>query len=192
VRYILVDDLSRLTRDEAELITTRKRLVFWGLRLVGVSDGFDTAQKGHKIQASFHGIKNEQYLDDLRDKTHRGLKGQALKGNNTGGRTYGYRHVPITDPTEKDEYNRPKILAVKREIDEAQAKWVRQVFTWYAEGHSPRWIAGELNRLGVPAPGAAYKRKHKTRLSGTWSASALQAIRSKGPGCCTTLCISDT
>ena len=52
----LVDDLSRLTRDEGELIKTRKLLVFWGVRLVGVGDGFDTAQKGHKILASFHYI----------------------------------------------------------------------------------------------------------------------------------------
>jgi predicted site-specific integrase-resolvase len=31
---LLVDDLSRLTRDEAELITTRKCLVFWKIGLV--------------------------------------------------------------------------------------------------------------------------------------------------------------
>jgi len=83
---VLVDDLSRLTRDEGELIKTRKRLVFWGVRLIGCSDGFDKAQKGHKIQASFHGIKNEMFLDELRDKTRRGLEGQALKGFSCGGR----------------------------------------------------------------------------------------------------------
>src|SRR5215831_11573779 len=74
---LLVDDLSRLTRDEAELIKARKRLVFHGVRLVGVSDGVDTAQKGHKIQATFRGLQNEQFLDDLRDKVRRGMEGQA-------------------------------------------------------------------------------------------------------------------
>ena len=83
---LLVDDLSRLTRDEAELITTRKRLVFWGVRLIGTSDGFDTNLRGHKLQASFHGMKNEMYLDELAAKSHRGLEGQAKKGNNAGGR----------------------------------------------------------------------------------------------------------
>ena len=68
--------------------------------------------------------------------------GQALKGHNTGGRCYGYTHVPLTDPTQTDEYGRPKIVAVTRAIDAAQAKWVRQIFTWYADGYSPRWIAG--------------------------------------------------
>ena len=77
-KVLLVDDLSRLTRDEAELITTRKRLVFWGVRLIGTSDGFDTNQKSHKLLATFHGMKNELYLDELAEKTHRGLAGQAL------------------------------------------------------------------------------------------------------------------
>jgi hypothetical protein len=137
-------------------------------------DGFDTDQKGHKIQASFHGIKNELYLDELRDKTLRGLEGRALAGFNTGGRAYGYRHVRITDPLKTDRYGEPEVIAVKREIDAGQAKWVRQIFHWYAEGQSPRWIAGELNRLGVPAPGAAYHRnKRKSLLNGTWSASSI-------------------
>lgn len=68
---LLVDDLNRLTRDEAELIHTRRQLVYWGVRFIGLSDGFDTAQKGHKMLSSFKGIMNEVFLDDLRDKTRR-------------------------------------------------------------------------------------------------------------------------
>ena len=45
---------------------------------------------------------NDLFLDDLAQKTHRGLAGQALKGNNCGGRNYGYKHVPIEHPTERD------------------------------------------------------------------------------------------
>ena len=62
---LLVDDLSRLTRDEAELINTRKRLVFWGIRFIAISDGFDTDQKGHKMLSGFKGIMNEVFLHDL-------------------------------------------------------------------------------------------------------------------------------
>ncbi len=173
---LLVDDLSRLSRDEAELIVTRRKFMFWGVRLIGVSDGFDSDAKGHKIQATVRGLMNEIYLDDLKEKTHRGLAGQALKGYNCGGRTYGYRHIPIHHPTEKDEYGRPRIIGAKREIDEEQARWVRQIFTWYADGKSPRWIAGELNRLGVPGPAATYKRKKRSGRYGTWSSSALHGV----------------
>ncbi|MEO6665431.1 MAG: recombinase family protein, partial [Nitrospiria bacterium] len=168
---LLVDDFSRLSRDSMETEQARRRLIHWGVRIIGVSDGIDTASKGHKMLSGFKGMMNEVFLDDLRDKTHRGLAGQALKGNNCGGRVYGYRHVPSCHPTEMDEYGRPKILAVRREIDEEQAQWVRHVFQWYAEGRSPRNIADELNQRRVPAPGATYRRKHPSRRYGTWSAT---------------------
>ena len=179
---LLVDDLSRLSRDQIDTERTRRRLVHWGIRLIGVSDGIDTATKGHKLMSAVKGVMNELYLDDLADKTHRGLAGQALKGYNCGGRTYGYRHVPIYHPSEKDEYGRLRIMAVQREIEEIQAKWVRQIFRWYADGLSPRWIAGELNRLGVPGPGAEWKRKRRSARYGTWSASALHGDPKAGTG----------
>lgn len=168
---LLVDDLSRLTRDEAESIQLRRRLDFWGIRLIGVSDGYDSAAKGHKLQASVRGIINELYLDDLREKTHRGLMGQALKGYSCGGRAYGYRRVPIEAPSKQDEYGRPVITAVRWEPDAEQAKWVRWIFDRYAAGSSPRDIAAGLNRLGVPSP-----------RGGTWCASAIHGDPSDGTG----------
>src|SRR5687768_16732465 len=39
---ILVDDLSRLSRDSVESAKAVKRLTFAGVRLIGVSDGVDT------------------------------------------------------------------------------------------------------------------------------------------------------
>ncbi len=168
---LLVDDLSRLSRDLLTTERTRRRLVYWGIRLIGVSDGVDTATKGHKVLSGIKGIMNDVFLDDLADKTHRGLTGQALKGFSCGGRTYGYKPIPIYHPTEQDEYGHRRIIAAKREIDPVQAKWVRQIFQWYADGKSPRWIAGELNRLGVPGPASMWKRRNGR--AGTWSASAL-------------------
>ncbi len=168
---LLVDDLSRLSRDSMKTEEVRRLFVFLGVRLIGVSDGIDTAAKGHKALSGFKGLMNDIFLDDLREKTHRGLAGQALKGNNCGGRLYGYRHVPTYHPTETDQFGRPKILAVRREVDEDQAKWVRQIFEWYADGRSPRDIADELNQRHVPAPGAAYRRKNPSRRYGTWTAT---------------------
>ena len=120
---LLVDDLSRLSRDDVEMKQVIRRFKFWGIRIIGVSDGFDSDSKGHKIQAGVRGLMNEIYLDDLRDKTHRGLTGQAIKGNNCGGRSYGYQHIPIEDPTQTDQYGRLRVVAVKREIDSEQSLW---------------------------------------------------------------------
>ena len=168
---LLVDDLSRLSRDEAECIQLRRRLHFWGIRLIGVSDGYDSTAKGHKLQASLRGLMNELYLDDLRDKTHRGLMGQALKGYSCGGRAYGYTRVPLYDDTKHDAYGRPQISAVRWIPDPEQAQWVRWIFERYAAGTSPRELAADLNRQQVPSP-----------RGGTWSASAIRGNVSDGTG----------
>ncbi len=168
---VLVDDFSRLSRDQVETETARRRLVHWNIRLIGVSDGIDTAAKGHKMLSSFKGIMNEVFLDDLRDKTRRGMVGQVLKGYHGGGRAYGYRLVPEYDPTKKDPYGQPARIGTRLEIDKEQAKWVQQIFQWYAEGMSPMKIVEELNRRNVPPPGIFYKRKSHNLPS--WCNSAL-------------------
>lgn len=164
-QVLLVDDLSRLSRDDIEMKRVIRLFNFKGLRIIGVSDGYDSHSKGHKIHAGMKGLMNELYLDDLREKTHRGMSGQALKGFNCGGRTYGYRNVPIEDTSRKDQYGRAAVIAVKYEIEPEQAKWVQSIFEWYAKGSSYQKIAARLNELGVPSS-----------RGGTWAISAVKVI----------------
>ncbi|MGN6383699.1 MAG: recombinase family protein [Dyella sp.] len=133
---ILVDDLSRFGRDKEELGSVIKRLRFRGVRLIGVSDGIDTDRKSHKLDTGFRGLMSELYLDDLAEKTHRGLSGRALAGASAGGLPYGYRALPDG----------------QREIDQKQAEVVRRIFSEYINGASPREIVAGLNRDGVPSP----------------------------------------
>jgi len=177
---LLVDDLSRLSRDEEDVIRTRKRLVFYGVRLIGVSDGIDTSQKGHKIQASFKGIMNEVFIDDLKDKIKRGMEGQALEGFHCSGKSFGYRLVPVYHPTRKDQYEKPEKIGAKLVVDPDQQKWVQWIFEQYADGLSPLKIVAELNRRGIPPPGAHYDRK--SGRPRTWCASALHGNVVKGTG----------
>ena len=62
---LLVDDLSRMTRDNIETLTAVRQLKFLGIRVIGVSDGVDTSRKGHKIEVALRGLMNEAYLDTL-------------------------------------------------------------------------------------------------------------------------------
>jgi site-specific DNA recombinase len=133
---ILVDDLSRLSRDMGEVNATVKRLGFAGVRLVGVSDGVDTARKSHKADVGLRGIMSELYLDDLAEKTHRGLTGRALAGASAGGLPYGYRIAGVGE----------------RLIDADQADVVRRIYALYVEGHSARSIASTLNAERVRSP----------------------------------------
>lgn len=162
---LIVDDLSRLSRDDYEMKGVLRRLTWRGLRIVGVSDGYDSDRKGHKIHAGFKGLMNELFLDDLRERTHRGMTGQAIKGYNCGGRTFGYRNVPIEDGARKDSHGRPAVIAVEYQIDEAQAEIVRQIHEWYACGYSYKWIAGELNRRKILSSRATH-----------WAVSAIKVI----------------
>jgi len=154
---LLLDDLSRLSRDHIECAQTIRRLKFAGVRVIGVSDGTDTGRDGYKLETGLRGLMSEMYLDDLAKKTHRGLMGQALDGYSAGGLSYGYRSV-------HDGHG------FRRVIDEEQARWVRHVFERYAAGSNPRMIAAELNQLGVPSP-----------RGGSWSHTALYPD-SKGVG----------
>ncbi len=178
---LLIDDISRLSRDQVEAENAFRRLEHWGVRVIGVSDGYDSAAKTRKVHRAVKNLMNEVFLDDLAEKTHRGLEGQARAGNNAGGRAYGYTHAPIEDPSRLDSFGRPLVVAVRREIDQAQAKAIRDMFGWYADGFSPRWIADELNRLAVPSPGANWNRKTR-RHDGVWLASAVAGDPRKGIG----------
>jgi site-specific DNA recombinase len=169
---LIVDDLSRLSRDEIETKQTIRRLVHRDIRIIGASDGFDTHQRGHKIQASVRAMMGELFLDDLKEKTHRGLTGRALAGQATGARLFGYRSVPILDPKRVDEYGRPVITGARREIDPEQAKIVVHIFSRYSLGDSPRAIADGLNRQGVKGP-----------RGGSWSAYALYGAGGEGMLC---------
>ena len=155
---ILVDDLSRFGRDKDEIGKTVKRLVFAGIRLIGVSDGVDTSRKNHKVDVGMRGLMSEIFLDDLAEKTHRGLSGRALAGASAGGLPYGYR-VTTTG---------------QREIDEAQAVVVRRIFAEYVAGMSPRAIVAGLNRDGVPSA--------RADLGKVWSMTAVYGDMRRGIG----------
>lgn len=170
-QLLLVDDLSRLNRDDVEMKTTLRRLSFWGIQVIGVSDAYDSQSKGHKIQAGMRGLMNELYLDDLREKTHRGMTGQALRGFHTGGRTYGYKHVPIFDEARQDPFGRPLVIAVKREVDPDQAAVIVRIYQWFAAGYTTREIADFLNSEKIRSP-----------RGGTWAASAIYGHVKEGTG----------
>jgi site-specific DNA recombinase len=156
---LIVDDLSRLTRDSVEAERIIRRLEFNGIRIISTSDGYDSTSKARKVHRGFKGLMNEIFIDDLRERVHRGLSGVAMKHYWTGGRAFGYRLRPILDPVEKDQYGQPARIATKLEIDEVQAEIVKEIFTSYADGMSCLGIARELNNRGVPHPGLAWKKK---------------------------------
>ncbi len=170
--HIVVDDLSRLGRDMAESATIFSELSEFGVTLISVADGIDTSNPSAKIPFYFKGIMNEMFLDDMRAKIVRGLKGQVLRGYSAGGRVYGYKTNQILDPSgATDKFGRPKRLGCEVLIDQEQAKIVRRIFEMKASGHGYRSIADVLNQMGVPSPHAGCGGR-----AGFWSRSTVRAL----------------
>ena len=157
-QVLLLEGLDRLSRDQVEQETIIRRLEHRGIRIIGCSDGYDSTASGRKLHRGMRGLINEIYLDDLRDKTHRGLAGQVERGFHAGGMSFGYRSVG------DDRGHR-------LEIDAEAADWVRWIFAHYADGWSCQRIAAELNSKRVRSPRAT-----------SWSVSALYGSPAKGSG----------
>ena len=97
IDVIVTEDLSRLSRDFEDAAAVFKRLQFADVRLIGVSDGLDTAAANAKLPFMVRSIIAEAYLDDVRHKTRRGLEGRARAHYSTGGLPFGYRSESETN-----------------------------------------------------------------------------------------------
>ena len=125
--------------------------------------GFDSRQETAALLAAVYGGIDSLELSKIKDRTHRGLRERHKAGFSAGGKTYGYTTVPI-DPDDPQSKKNTVVVPEQAEI-------VVEIFTRYAGGESPRAIANELNRRGVPSPGSTWKRT-KRRAKG-WTMSAL-------------------
>jgi DNA invertase Pin-like site-specific DNA recombinase len=149
---LLVDDTSRLSRRLVDSLQINEQLRFVGVRVIYIAQGFDTSSEQAELLVATHGIVDSLYLKDLAKRTFRGVEQLALQGLHTGGRVFGYRHVPIESATERDSYGRPVIEGVQLAIDPNQAATIRRMFERYAAGHSMKRIAIDLNRDGILSP----------------------------------------
>jgi len=173
---LLVDDLSRLSRDSLEQERAIREIEFTGVRLIAVSDGYDSNNLDtREMQRGFKGLMNQQFLKDHAKKVHRGSTGKALRGFWQGGRPYGYRLRPVLDATGRcDPYGNPVRIGTVLEPDPATAPVVREIFAWNGEGLSCCDIAERLNARGTLSPGAAWQRV--TRRCNGWMSSAVRSI----------------
>ena len=164
IDVILVEDLSRLSRAQADLFTIQRLLEFSEVRLIGISDGIDTDAKHSRLTFGLKSLVSAVYLDELRDKTLRGLEGRALAGFATGGVAFGYalRKLATVDG---------KSIGTTIEINEEQAQVVRRIFGLYLDGRSFAAVARELNEAGVAPP-----RVHAKGRRVGWKDSTIRAM----------------
>lgn len=120
------------------------RLRHRGARVIGVQDGYDSESRTARMQAGLSGIMSEEFRAMVADRTRSALELRARRGEPTGGKAY----------------SNPEI--------------VREIFRRFADGEGMKAIVSDLNRRGVPSPGADWAPRAGNR--GRWLVSALHAL----------------
>jgi DNA invertase Pin-like site-specific DNA recombinase len=163
---VLVDDLSRLARDNHLMLSIIAELHFDGIRVISVADGLDSNDEESTLAIQVRGIFNELQLRDLKNKTLRGQIGQKERGFFVGEKTFGYRSVPVGE-MKMDKKGRPRPEGYKMEIEPTQAATIVRIFTSYADGMSLTQIVRTLNEENVPG---------SIRASKGWSPATISRI----------------
>src|SRR5262249_20247874 len=144
---VITEQIDRLARDQEDMIGIYKQFLFFNAEILTIEG----------IQSAFHvgirGLFAELYSKDLGAKVKRHHDQRVLEGLFPGAVTYGYRVVP----------GQPG----RRERDPVTAPIVLRIFQEYAAGKSPRAIALELTRDGIPTPdGRTMPWNHQTFVGG--------------------------
>lgn len=156
---VLAEALDRISRDQADVATLYKHLKFAGVTIVTLAEG-----EISELHVGLKGTMNALFLKDLAMKTHRGLRGRVEKGKAGGGLCYGYKVVKKFDANGEP-------IRGDREIIPDEADTIHRIFKEFASGKSPKAIAVDLNREGVPGP-----------LGRAWGDTSIRGHVSRGTG----------
>ncbi|NKW82587.1 recombinase family protein [Ochrobactrum pecoris] len=158
-KILLAEALDRISRDQADVATLYKHLKFAGVTIVTLAEG-----EISELHVGLKGTMNALFLKDLAMKTHRGLRGRVEKGKAGGGLCYGYKVLKKLDANGEP-------IRGDREIIPEEADTIRRIFKEFAAGKSPKAIAVDLNREGVPGP-----------LGRAWGDTSIRGHASRGTG----------
>lgn len=168
---IMVDDPSRLGRDQADALNILKRLKFHGVELYITSYRLCSNQPFFREMFSQMAHRAEEESLQHGWRVRRGKKGRFRDGYHPGGACFGYVIEPIEDTSRRGVHGRFEIIGCKQRINEEQAAIVRRIFAEYIDGRSSTQIARALNKDEVPPPQGA-----RTRCEASWSKEATYSI----------------
>lgn len=155
---LLIEDASRLSRKQADVLNLCEELKFAEVKICFISQGIDSSDEKFQLLLLARGMIDQLFLADTAKRVRRGLEGLIRRGLHTGGRCYGYRSRRDQD-------------GVRLEIFEPEAAIVRRIFQLYADGHSLKTIPKKLNAERVMSP-----RPQQGRISRSWCPSSIRVI----------------
>jgi len=150
VSWFLIDDLSRMNRNTIESLRLGELAEETGVRVVGASDGFDSANPQSSLLLPVLGSMNEAFITQLRSKVKRGMDDAFRRGDNINPPGVGYRLVDVKDANGKLVITHKSTIEKAVEIDPDAAQWIRRGAEMIAhEGKSAVNVARLFNEHRV-------------------------------------------
>ena len=146
----VIDDLSRMSRNTIESLRLGELAADTGVRVIGASDGFDSANQQSKLVLPMMSSINELFIDQLKSKVDRGMNDAFSRGENIQPPGVGYRMVPVTHPDGSLVFTHKDTVEKRAEVDPEAAEWIRRGAAMIAyEGKSPIDVARLFNEQKV-------------------------------------------
>jgi len=162
VTWFLIDDLSRLSRNTIESLRHGELAEATGVRVIGASDGYDSANPQSSLLLPVLGSMNEAFITQLRSKVKRGMDDAFRRGDNIHPPGVGYRLVDLKDAHGNLVITHKNTIEKVVEIDPEAADWTRRGAEMIAyEGKSAVDVARLFN-------------EHKVGGKQTWSDSRVR------------------
>ena len=151
-QVLVMSEESRLGREQIETAYALKQIMQAGVRVFYYLEQRERTLEGpmDKLLLSVTAFADELERDKARQRTYDAMLRKARVGHVTGGRVFGYDNREVLGPPGPD--GRQRRLHVVRQINEAEAEVVRNIFQWFAAGRGYSAIAKTLNEIGALAP----------------------------------------
>ena len=132
---VLVKSISRFSRNTKDCLAALRELMRLGVTVQFEKENIDTGTLTTELMVSVSGSLAQQESMSIAENIRMGYRRRMERGEYiTNKPPYGYRNAG----------------GGKLEIIPEEAEVIRWVFESYLNGHTPAWIAEEMNRRGIP------------------------------------------
>ena len=150
VTTLYIDEIGRASRDAMEALKLGKFVKGLDKRILGVSDGFYSEEPFSNMKLHIFAMMNEWFVEQLRHKVNRGMKGAVARGTSIGKPALGYKLVPQRDDAGNPVFAADGAPVKTYTIDPETRPHVELAFKLYGEDHwSATKIAKHFNELQI-------------------------------------------
>lgn len=165
IHAILFYSRNRFTRDIGDGVILRRELQKLGVKLICYHPHPHEITSDKELINILEDYISEQYIENLREATMRGMVATAKAG------VYSQGDVPYGYVLEGRKLEKRLVIV------EDEARIVRLVYEWFVvDNLSTTQIANKLTDAGIPTPGDLRKMPSRKRSTGVWSKAYIRLM----------------